>query len=95
MKHLTAVNAAKALASAYTSGTSVDTHQLERDAMAQFPTEFMQDFLAYNCDLTAFSRDFSLWIKNHWTTLVAPTANKPVTTTLRGTDSANQEWEIL
>jgi len=94
MKNLAAVDAATKIHALYAPGTLVDTHQFERDAMAQCPDEFMQDFLAYNCDLTTFSRDFSLWIRNNWSSFVADNGKK-TSANLRGTNSENHNWKII
>lgn len=93
-QHLIAAGAAQKLVSHYPVNTNVDTHQFQRDAMAQFPTEFVRDLLSYDCNITDFSRDFSLWIKRDWTNLVAPT-QKVSSSNLVDNISENQEWRIL
>ena len=61
--------------------------------MTQFPEEFLQDFVPYKGDFTAFSGQFSLWISRQGASVVIATQSVP-SRNLMGNVSDNQQWKV-
>ena len=100
MKNLTEVNAATKICAEmrrkHPNGVLMTTHDFQRTAMQQFPTEFALDWLPYIKEkdaLQAFTLEFGKWL-THYLMGHATKTGRVKTKNLRGDMSDNQQWHI-
>ena len=97
MTNLTAANAAAKICALHPAGTTLTSHDFEREAIKHFRTESALDFLdhidkpdALHSFSLAFGRYLSRALPGH-----ALATQKVTSTNLRGDQTENQQWQII